>query len=85
MDNAPYFITGATFKKRPLLAAPELKLNLTSIIKDNFLKTGWKLEAYVVLDNHYHLLAVSDKGKDLPLIIKGIHGASSRAIRQKVN
>ena len=84
LDNMPYFITGAIYKRRCLLADPELKQALLALITKNFQKVGWRLNAYVILDNHYHLLAISNKGKDLPMLIKAIHGGSSRIIRQKV-
>jgi putative transposase len=85
LDNQPYFITGAIFKKRRLLADSELKQVLLTIIKRNFQKLEWQLNAYVILDNHYHLLGISNKGEDLATLIRGIHGASSRVIRQKVD
>ncbi len=84
LDNMPYFITGAIYEKRCLLADPELKQGLLEIITQSFQKVGWQFNDYVTLDNHYHLLGISNIGKDLPTLIKAIHGGSSRIIRQKV-
>jgi len=83
LDDALYFITGAIYQKRHLLVEPELKQLLLSLIEKNFQAVGWQLKDWVILDNHYHLLAVSRKGQDLSRILKGIHGASASPIRQK--
>jgi putative transposase len=53
------------------------------LIYESFEKFGWKLNDWVILDNHYHLLAVSYKGQDLTKVIKRIHGVSAHFIRQK--
>lgn len=39
------------------------------------------LSDWVILDNHYHLLGVSDKGDDLSKIFRKIHSLSSRFIQ----
>ncbi|MDM8567350.1 transposase [Candidatus Halobeggiatoa sp. HSG11] len=83
LDNTTYFITSATYLKRHLLVQSEIKESLLSLISESFGKFGWKLNDWVILDNHYHLLAVSDKGRDLTKIIKKIHGVSAHFIRQK--
>jgi putative transposase len=85
LDDTLYFITGAIYQRRKLLVEPELKQLILSLIKKNFQAVGWQLNDWVILDNHYHLLAVSRKGEDLSNIIKGIHGASASSIRQKTH
>lgn len=85
LDKTPYFITGAIYQKRPLLADSAIKQDLLSLIKKNFHHYHWQLKEYVILDNHYHLLGISDQGKDLSKLMKAIHGASSHLIRQKID
>ena len=85
LDDMPYFITGAIYQKRHLLIEAALKWDLLNLIKKNFQQVDWQLKEYVILDNHYHLLVISNKGKDLPKIIKKTHGASAHSIRRHTN
>lgn len=80
VDNSAYFITAATYQKRPLLASAAIKEHLIKTIHESFAKQNWLLKDWVVLDNHYHLLAISDKGADLTKIITQIHTLSSQQI-----
>jgi len=75
-DNSPYFITGAIYEKRPLLADEQVKAKLLRLIETLFQEKGWLIEHWVILDNHYHLLVNSHKGEDLPKIIQAIHAQS---------
>jgi putative transposase len=79
-DNAPYFITGAIYLKRCLLSSAESKIKLIKLIQGYFDKYEWELHHWVILDNHYHLLGKSKRGKDIPMIIKGIHSVSGKSI-----
>jgi len=80
LDGQAYFITGAIYKKRPLLKDITIKEMLLSTIQTSFAKYGWDLEHWVILDNHYHLLVKSKFGEDLPLVMKNIHGSTGVAI-----
>ena len=81
----PYFITGSTYNKRYLLANEEIKKLLHNKIYYYFNKYRWKLDHWVILDNHYHLLGISSIGTDLTNIIKGIHGSTASKICQIMN
>ena len=81
LDNTPYFVTSAVYQKRPLLAAAFIKQHLLKTIQDCFAEKNWTLNDWVILDNHYHLLGVSDKGDDLTKIFRKIHGVSSYFIQ----
>ncbi len=70
MDDTPYFITGAIYEKRHLLATDELKTRLLGLIRQSFEARGWQLDHWVILNNHYHLLGISKKGRDLTKIIR---------------
>ena len=80
LDDTPYFITGAVHRKRPLLATPEIKKQLIDLIKEYFDRYNWQLRNWVVLDNHYHLIGKSREGKDLTVVMRGIHRASAPLI-----
>lgn len=81
LDNTPYFVTSAIYQKRPLLAADVIKQHLLGTIQDCFSEKNWILNDWVILDNHYHLLGVSNKGDDLSNILRKIHGISSHFIQ----
>ncbi|MDP2901889.1 MAG: transposase [Methylovulum sp.] len=81
IDNTTYFITGSIYQKRPLLASEIIKHHLITTIKDCFNERQWLLNDWVILDNHYHLLAMSHKGEDMTKIFRKIHGKSTRFIQ----
>jgi len=83
IDDTPYFITAATYRKQYLLSSKVIKESLLELMEGYFQKYKWKLHHWVILDNHYHILGKSRKGEDLPSIIKGIHRASAIVIREK--
>lgn len=85
LDDTPYFVTGAIYQKRLLLTSPELKLMLIEKSKERFRAYEWQLHHWVVLDNHYHLLGVSRKGKDLPKLFRTIHNQTASPIRETTN
>jgi putative transposase len=81
LDRTSYFITGSIYQKRELLS-DALKGQLISLLQQTFSEFSWVLEHWVVLSNHYHLLAFSDKGTDLPKIIGRVHYRSGQAVRK---
>ncbi|MCP4031488.1 MAG: hypothetical protein GY734_09625 [Herbaspirillum sp.] len=85
LDNMPYFITASIYKKRPLLSVPFLKIQLSELIREFFGKYNWELHHWVILDNHYHLIGKSRKGKDMSSIFKGIHSCSGISVHEKTH
>ena len=83
IDNGLYFITGAIYLKRPLIIHEGLKQHLLELIRGYFRKYNWELHHWVILDDHYHVLGKSLKGKDLSSIIKGIHKTSGLAVHKQ--
>jgi len=72
-DDTPYFITGAIYKKRPLLIKEQLKYQLLALFQGYFAKHNWELHHWVILDNHYHILGKSHAGRDLIRIMRNVH------------
>ena len=79
-DNTAYFITGAIYQKRHLLANPAMKQELLSLIQLYFAHYGWELQHWVILDNHYHVLGKSSKGVAITTIMRRIHSRSAVTI-----
>ena len=82
MNDTPYFITAAIYKKQALLQDEKLKELLLTCIKASFTRFQWELHHWVILDNHYHLLGKSRNGQDLPKIIREIHSVSGFYIKK---
>ncbi len=82
LDDSAYFITGAIYRKQPLLRSPALKELLLQCMQDTFADFKWDLQHWVILDNHYHLLGKSRQGADLVRIIRRMHAVSGYHIKQ---
>ena len=83
LNNHAYFITGSIYKKRHLLD-DELKTDLANLMQTEFNQFNWDLKHWVILNNHYHIIAHSNKGEDLPKIIGRLHFKSGQLIRKKI-
>jgi putative transposase len=70
------FITAGTYQKRPFIAGNDRKNMLIESLDFNCYKWGWKLTAYAVLDNHYHLI-VRYPGGDVSRLAHIIQSAHS--------
>jgi len=81
VDNAAYFITSAIYQKRALLKSESAKHHLLTTIKACLVEKNWRLDHWVILDNHYHLMVTSSKGEDMTKIFRKIHVLSARFIQ----
>lgn len=73
LDNQIYFVTAHTYLNKTFLNTPPKKRKLLKKIKE-FLKTfNFKLHAWVILGNHYHILFKVSRGRDLPKVLNKIH------------
>jgi putative transposase len=56
------FITTGTFQKRPFIAGNERKTMLLESLDFNCYKAKWRLLAFVLLENHYHVVVQTPPG-----------------------
>lgn len=82
IDHSAYFITAATYRHQPLLD-DTLKECLIELFHATFAEYGWQVDHWVVLNDHYHLLANSHHGKALPRIIGKIHNLTAQRINRR--
>jgi len=80
-EHGTYIVTAGTLHKEHRFAGPQrldlLESALLGIMKDS----GWQLEAWAVFSNHYHFVARAEPAaEDLRLVLKGLHGKTSRAL-----
>jgi putative transposase len=78
LDNYCYFITARTKNKVRFFNANRKKNMLSRVIQQGIKKFNIRIFAYVVLDNHYHLLIKLESSKVLPGFIRNIHANSAR-------
>ena len=73
-NDSKYFITASTLNRIKHYDSDKAKYFLTDSIFQAFTKFNWIIEDWVVLDNHYHLIAEANNNPEtLSNIIKEIH------------
>jgi putative transposase len=77
LDDTWYMITGAVYENRRLLQAEGYKVLVEDQLKALVAEFKFTLAAWVVLDNHYHILAKSHEGAMLSRFIGRLHGRTS--------
>ena len=77
LDDTWYIITGSIFCKYPLLRPQGYKELVRDQLKRLIIEFGFQLAAWVILDNHYHILVKSHIGTDLSRFIGRLHGRVS--------
>jgi putative transposase len=86
-DAGMYFVTASTYHRQPILAGPaELKVVSTRLL-ESALAFGWSVHAWVVLSNHYHLMARSPlgSGESLRAWLRELHRTAAIALNQLAN
>ena len=81
LDDTWYFISASTLKHALFLVPPRAKVLLRDQLKELTVEFGIVLRAWVILDDHYHLLLKTRVGKDLSRFFGHPHGATSRHAR----
>ena len=80
LPSATYMITSSTYRRKKFFHNDELKALLLTSILYSFTKFSWRIKAYVILANHYHILATApDQRTMLPKIISNIHRYTAHA------
>ena len=81
-SNAKYFITGASYKHVHYMKSDEAKDIFLNYLFKSFEHYNWKIEDWVVLDNHYHLMAnAPENAETLAQVINNVHRFSSSGIK----
>jgi len=85
-DAGAFMVTAGTYKKQPFFHSEERLQLLHDTLLEKAAGMGWQLQAWAVFSNHYHFVAISPDGADsLPLLIKRIHGSTSKHINMEDN
>ena len=82
LDDTWYMITASTWNRSRLMASDRAKAFLRDKLRDLVLAYGIGLKAWVILDNHYHLLLKTRSGEGLSGFVGRLHGSTSRRLNQ---
>jgi len=85
LDETVYIISASTINKLHFFDSAWKKKLLFEHVNSVLNKFGWHLFAWVILDNHYHLLLRTEKDNQLGKFINLIHGGSSYQLNKIEN
>ena len=84
-SNVKYFITGATYEKKYHIEEESAKQRLIESISKGFMDYHWKLEDWVILNNHYHLIVEAPgNAETLSGIMRDIHKFTAMWIKKNI-
>jgi len=85
LPECHYFITGATWHHVHHLQNPHAKARVVDYMFKSFAHYDWIIEDWVLLDNHYHIMARSSHQPDeLPQIINNFHKFSALWLKKNI-
>jgi putative transposase len=78
ISNSFYIVTGSLLYNKHLLIDNKRKLLVCEILFERANHWGWELEAWAVLENHYHFIArAPDNALTLEILIRQYHSKSA--------
>lgn len=80
LDDTWYIITAATLNHTSFLREERAKAFLRDKLKELVKAFKINLRAWVILDNHYHLLLQTSHGQDLSRFFSQLHGGTAWAL-----
>lgn len=85
-SQSKYFITGATYKKKHFLVSDKTKDRVFYSLYKGFNESGWEIEDWVILHNHYHLMVnAPENAESLSAIIRDIHKFTAMWIKKNMH
>ena len=83
LDDTWYVITAAIHQNRRILQSDDHKELVRDHLRALVVKFDFQLAAWVILDNHYHLLVKTRISSDLPLFFARLHGRTSFELNRR--
>jgi putative transposase len=78
-----YMVTAGTMGKVPVLTDPERRSLFQQIFFQEVEKFGWKLQAWAILVNHYHFVALAPGAPaNLKPFLQSLHSRSARELNK---
>jgi REP-associated tyrosine transposase len=82
--NAIYMVTSGILNKSRLLREDSRKDFVCQVIFQRSFSLGWSLEAWAVLENHYHLIArAPENAGTLSRLIREIHSITAHWLNER--
>lgn len=81
-DEQFYFLTAITTRNKKFFNTAEKLDLLKRVIIEKMVVFEGKLDAYVILPDHYHILFKIKSGNLLPKLVQQIHGKSSFLVKR---
>ena len=80
-----YMVTAGTFQRQHLLNTPERLDVFQRLLFSVAREQGWKLQAWAILSNHYHLIAASprDGASTLSQMLGKLHMLSAKDLNRQ--
>jgi len=76
-------VTAGTYRKEPFFHSADRLTLLCNALLELADKYKWKLQAWAVLPNHYHFVALSPAGPEtLRVLIRHLHSVTAREINR---
>jgi len=78
VPNAIYMVTGSTLYKKRLLTSNKHKFLVVEVLLERATHWGWSLEAWAILENHYHFIAhAPENALTLGKLMKQFHSKTT--------
>jgi hypothetical protein len=85
VDNQVYFITARVRDKQLAFRTDEAKAVFWNRFGHYVGQTSYVPWVTSLLDNHYHTLGYLRVGRDLPLLIRGLHGSVAKLVNDRLD
>jgi len=83
VSNAMYMVTGAIVHKQPLLSEDRRKEFFLKTLFEKTTLFGWDMEAWAVLNNHYHFIGQSpEDSTTLAKLLQQVHSITAIQINR---
>ena len=80
---AKYFNTGATYEKKHYIKTNAAKIKVMEYMFKSFQHFGWRIEDWIILNNHYHIMAnAPENAQTLGQVINNFHKFSALWIKK---
>ena len=81
-DAGAYMVTASTYNKELLFLGRKRLSYLCDTLLERAAMFGWQLQAWAVLPNHYHFVAISEESESLKFFIKQVHSLCARWVNR---
>jgi putative transposase len=76
-DGLAVFLTASTLDRHPHLAVPERRSTFAKELSKHFQEAEIEIVAWVILKEHYHLVAVPKSAESVPKTLRRLHSQTS--------